>query len=275
MQITPYRRALARRPDLFLRRLMVALASLCLIACAEPKDGASYDHPLLTASEIGDLATVQKRLADGANADSKWPENDLTALYVAAQNGHVDIVNALLAADADVNQKSMQGYTALIKASQKGHLEVVRALIEAGAEVNAKGEWQGREGITPLITAALNGHREIVETLLTANAQVNLAMVDGATALTTATMAGEPQIMKLLLDAGADIDVQSTWQDLTGCTPLLLATVSANVEIVRMLLAAGANPDVITSSGETALTVAQAMGLTEVVTMIEQASVKK
>ena len=56
----------------------------------------------------------------------------------AAQNGHLEIVQALLAAGAEVNAKTDKGLTALIEAIEKGHTETVQALLAAGAEVNAK-----------------------------------------------------------------------------------------------------------------------------------------
>ena len=43
-----------------------------------------------------------------------------------------------LAAMADVNAKDRDGWTALIVASQNGHQNVVQALIAARADVNAK-----------------------------------------------------------------------------------------------------------------------------------------
>ena len=61
-----------------------------------------------------------------------------TALSLASQNGHFDVVQALLAAKVEVNAKSVNGETALLLASWQRHLEVVRALLAANADVNAK-----------------------------------------------------------------------------------------------------------------------------------------
>ena len=63
---------------------------------------------------------------------------DLTALLMASQFGHVDVVQALLAKGADVNAKDSRGLTALMMASQFGHVDVVQALIAKGADVNAQ-----------------------------------------------------------------------------------------------------------------------------------------
>ena len=53
-----------------------------------------------------------------------------------SQEGHVEIVTKLIAANADVNQADMEGVTPLWIACQMGHTEVVTALIAANADVN-------------------------------------------------------------------------------------------------------------------------------------------
>jgi uncharacterized protein len=65
-------------------------------------------------------------------------DNGGTALIQASQNGHLEVVRALLAANADVNAKLADGFTALMIASEKGHLDVVRALLAANADVNGR-----------------------------------------------------------------------------------------------------------------------------------------
>ena len=49
-------------------------------------------------------------------------------LINASRNGDLEVVQALLAANADVNAENVQGYTASAIASQKGQREIVRLL---------------------------------------------------------------------------------------------------------------------------------------------------
>ena len=63
-------------------------------------------------------------------------DDDTTPLYIAAQEGHLPVVSALLDAKADVNQATDDGDTPLHVAAQVGHLPVVSALLDAKADVN-------------------------------------------------------------------------------------------------------------------------------------------
>jgi ankyrin repeat protein len=78
-----------------------------------------------------------------------------------SQNGHLDVVRALITAKADVNEKAANGFTALNLASETGHLEVVRALVAAKADVNAN----QTDGETALSLATKGGFAEIVQLL--------------------------------------------------------------------------------------------------------------
>jgi hypothetical protein len=57
--------------------------------------------------------------------------NQCSWLLIAAQQGHLDIVNALIKAKADINQANNNGLTPLCIATQNGHAEVVKALTNA------------------------------------------------------------------------------------------------------------------------------------------------
>ena len=61
----------------------------------------------------------------------------------------------LLAAKADVNARTLQGYTALSVAASNGHEDVVRLLIDNGANVNAA----SIKGCTALYWAPDKGKR--------------------------------------------------------------------------------------------------------------------
>ena len=56
----------------------------------------------------------------------------------ASSRGKLEVVQALLGAEADVNKADKYGETPLFAASRKGHLDIVKALVDAGTDVNIR-----------------------------------------------------------------------------------------------------------------------------------------
>jgi hypothetical protein len=86
----------------------------------------------------------------------------VSALQIAAADGHVGVVQSLLGAGAAVNAAWDGGATALLLAAQRGHLEVCELLILTGADVMCS----DANGLTPLAAAAISGHEAVALELL-------------------------------------------------------------------------------------------------------------
>ena len=80
-------------------------------------------------------------------------------LHLAAQGGHKEIAELLIAAGADVNAKNKYGTTPLHKAAFYGHKEIAELLIANGVDVNAK----KNNGRTPLDRAIWINETEIAD----------------------------------------------------------------------------------------------------------------
>src|SRR5436190_8059926 len=78
------------------------------------------------------LAIVLLSALVGNAQDAKQQLND--QFWEAVRKGDITQVTALLDKGADVNAKFRYGATALFKAAERGHLEVVKLLLARGAE---------------------------------------------------------------------------------------------------------------------------------------------
>ncbi|OYW14866.1 MAG: hypothetical protein B7Z46_01800 [Hydrogenophilales bacterium 12-64-6] len=126
----------------------------------------------------------------------------------AAAGGHVAAVQLLIAAGADVNAKSPQGWTALAKAAyngetERGYVEVIEVLHEAGAALDERIFF----GITPLMLAAGGGDAPVVEWLINTGADVLAANDGGRTARMMANDKFYVDVINLLTEAERQLGV--------------------------------------------------------------------
>ncbi|MDD9878265.1 MAG: ankyrin repeat domain-containing protein [Magnetovibrio sp.] len=134
-------------------------------------DSQSYDV-LTIAAVLDDPGMIELAASLGADATLITSPYEGTALIAAAHLGHVEVVRALIAAEAPLDHVNNLGWTALIEAIVLGdggprHVATLRALVEAGAEVNlADGK-----GVSPLALARRRGYTEMIRILEAAGAK--------------------------------------------------------------------------------------------------------
>ncbi len=167
------------------------------------------------------------------------------------------------------------GLTALLLAARDGHLETAVALVDGGADVNQRAEGHRT---TPLLMAAINGHYDIGMELLERGADPNLTNVSGGAPLYGAINSrwiAQPfhpqpadhlrqetshiEFMEALLDAGAEIDARlerKQWYttyntdqlgvNRAGATAFWRAAYALDIPVMKMLVARGADPHIPT-----------------------------
>lgn len=93
------------------------------------------DETLLKASEVGDIGDVITALHNGADVNATNDDHN-TALILACQFEHPEIVELLLKKGAYVDMVNADEETALICAITSGNSVIVKLLLKYGADVN-------------------------------------------------------------------------------------------------------------------------------------------
>ncbi|XP_076898184.1 ankyrin repeat-containing protein ITN1-like [Bidens hawaiensis] len=246
--------------------------------------GRHNDTELHLAAQRGDLAAVKQILDDidsqmvgtlsGADFDAEVAEirasvvnevNELgeTALYTAADKGHLEVVKELLKyADKEtITRKSRSEFDTLHIAASQGHDAVVQLLLDHDPSLC---QTKSQRNATPLITAATKGHTSVVKELLSTDSSLlDITKSNGKNALHFAARSGHVEIVKALLEKDPMLARKT---DKKGQTALHMAVKGVSSEVVKLLLEADAAivmlPD---KSGFTALHVATRKKRAEIV----------
>jgi len=254
---------------------------------------ASRGADLDVKSTVPEFPTVKVDLA--TMVTTALPRGGMTALMLAARQGALDGVRALIDAGADLNAVDPDGTTALNIAIINAHYDVAALLIEKGANLDIA----DAAGMTPLYAAVDMQHQEpminrplpkpsgqlvpldIIKLLLERGANPNATLKTpllmrqhnggdpslgaGATPLMRAAKVSDAALIRLLLDKGADPNMRLRNQN----TALMIAASraarnagpeSATIEAMSLLLDRGADVNAVNDNGETALHIAVSRG---------------
>ncbi|CAL5322415.1 unnamed protein product [Camellia sinensis] len=246
--------------------------------------GRHNDTELHLAAQRGDLAAVKQILDDidtqmvgnlsGEDLDAEVAEirasvvnevNQLgeTALFTAADRGHLDVVKELLkyARKDSISKKNQSQYDPLHIAASQGHHGIVQVLLDHDPELS---KTIGPSNATPLISAATRGHTAVVNELLSKDCSLlEISKSNGKNALHLAARQGHVDIVKALLDKDPQLARRT---DKKGQTALHMAVKGVNCDVVKLLLEA--DPAIVMlpdKFGNTALHVATRKKRAEIV----------
>ena len=129
-----------------------------------------------------------------------------TQLLFAAENGRLDKITTILSQkDVDVDSPNSSALTALFLAAKEGHEDCLTLLLEAGARVNGIGV--ENTALSPLWVATYAGHKNCVQRLVEAGANLNTKYPE--TPLYIAAREGRTDCLRLLIEAGGSVNVRN------------------------------------------------------------------
>lgn len=201
--------------------------------------------PLVAAIATGDAALARRLLAvPGIDLAAGDTFGGVPALVGAVRLGDPDLVEAMLAAGADVAACSNDGRSAVAHAIEAGHPAIACRLLQAGA---------GGDLVGSLVDAAYRGQGDVVDRLLAMGTPIDGTNAGGNTALVGAAWSGRDAMLTALLDRGADLAA-------SGARALEFAANAGQASTVRLLVERGVPPDGRNAYGWTPLMAAAWQG---------------
>lgn len=216
---------------------------------------------------------LKKMIEEGQVKEDEPHVDGVTALHVAAQGGHLEMVKVLIEADAKPSLAHLDdaGRSPLVMAIQGNYGEVASVLVEAGADPN-----------TPYVDDDGDVHNLLFDAIMVENAEFALLLIEkGAniyytdekkvSTLLQASHRGLTDLVRALLDKHASNGARANFLDVSsedGITPLIAASSEGNTECVKMLIDAKGNIDAVDKDGTNALMAASARGHLDVVALL-------
>ncbi|XP_051013199.1 ankyrin repeat domain-containing protein 6 [Acomys russatus] len=218
--------------------------------------------PLHLAANKGHLSVVQILLKAGCDLDVQ-DDGDQTALHRATVVGNTEIITALIREGCALDRQDKDGNTALHEAAWHGFSQSAKLLVKAGANVLAR----NKAGNTALHLACQNSHSQSTRVLLLGGSRADLKNNAGDTCLHVAARYNHLSIIRVLLGAFCSVHEKNQ----AGDTALHVAAALNHKKVVRILLEAGADTTIVNNAGQTPLESARYHNNPEVALLLTKA----
>uniref|UniRef100_Q69ZU8-2 Isoform 2 of Ankyrin repeat domain-containing protein 6 n=1 Tax=Mus musculus TaxID=10090 RepID=Q69ZU8-2 len=218
--------------------------------------------PLHLAANKGHLSVVQILLKAGCDLDVQ-DDGDQTALHRATVVGNTEILTALIREGCALDRQDKDGNTALHEAAWHGFSQSAKLLVKAGANVLAR----NKAGNTALHLACQNSHSQSTRILLLGGSRADLKNNAGDTCLHVAARYNHLSVVRLLLNAFCSVHEKNQ----AGDTALHVAAALNHKKVVKVLLEAGADTTIVNNAGQTPLETARYHNNPEVALLLTKA----
>ncbi|KAK2846352.1 hypothetical protein FQN49_005808 [Arthroderma sp. PD_2] len=190
--------------------------------------------PLHVCSIVGTCSKVAQ-LACSMTNPKQQTSDGATALHLALDNGHTEMMKCLMILGVSLNTLDQLGQSPLHKAVESGNEGAMRLLLEAGADANTVSQ----DGATALSIAVDNNWTAVILEI-TKKSDALCTLPDGRTTLHLAAQSGDLKSAKYLLR-------EYSWlldkEDHNWWTALHFAAHYGHTRLVHLLLRAGATPN--------------------------------
>ncbi|EGD94597.1 hypothetical protein TESG_02106 [Trichophyton tonsurans CBS 112818] len=188
---------------------------------------------LHVCSIVGACEEIIQLASPKENADIRT-ERGQTALHLAIDNGHMELIGSLIKAGVPINTQDGYGQSALHKAIELGDKSAVTSLLSAGANVNLI----THDGATAFSIAADNSWTTVMY-LIAHEVKTEVTLPDGRTVLHLAAQSGDIESAHELIKRDNSLLHQ---KDPNEWTALHFAAHHGQTRMVNFLLDKGVMP---------------------------------
>lgn len=182
------------------------------------------------------------------------------SFYLAVERSDIEQIKKHIRAGTDLNELNPDGERAIHVASMNGRIDILRLLISSHRLDLDALDSQER---TALYYALLSGKEKAAELLRKSGAKL-----DASQTLLDIASAGTQQRegVDFLLTQGANLEARNP----AGDTALLIAIRANNHRLARHLVASGSDVNVTDASGNSALAIANQLGLGDIALLLKR-----